>query len=504
MKKLLAVLAVVILAAFAAPALAATNPFIDVPASHWAYDAVAQLASRGLISGYPDGTFKGQQPTTRYEIASIIARSLANLDADKASKADVEMMRRLIVEFSDELSALGVTVDEFDGRLGALEADLGGWKFSGVFEFNAKLGEDRVKNADSTGDADWDIDKYRIFLDKRINETTRFHARIDTGDAHSNTDPGLRWDEYYIVTKLPYDIELTAGRFAWDWEDEYGLYGDDDSWMNDIRRQGFGFKKDFGVASFALLLQRLNDDGTGKYWGTGYPSKADGDPSDSTSAEWHRIALNVNADFNEKFSAGLLGYFDLADKIKDTPIEDEQPDLTTFGAYLKFRFHPSVELKGLYYHQDLEDTYITGNNDSTDAWKVILDIDQDLLKFTSLWVEYAQVDTGFIFDTGTNGGYTSWDAAPTLVQGDVPGEKVKVIFAKASQQWNDKWDSWVRYNWVDYENNTTDYINDFSQIGIGIGYQLNPAVHFELGYDHAKLADDTDDNLVHFQTVVNF
>ena len=70
MKKFLAVFAVIALVAFAAPAFAA-NPFMDVPAGHWAYDAVAQLEASGVISGYHDGAFKGAQPATRYEVASV-------------------------------------------------------------------------------------------------------------------------------------------------------------------------------------------------------------------------------------------------------------------------------------------------------------------------------------------------------------------------------------------------------------------------------------------------
>jgi hypothetical protein len=65
MKKYLAVAAVVALVALAAPAFAATNPFMDVPINHWSYDAIGQLAARGVLSGYPDGTYKGKQPTTR-------------------------------------------------------------------------------------------------------------------------------------------------------------------------------------------------------------------------------------------------------------------------------------------------------------------------------------------------------------------------------------------------------------------------------------------------------
>ncbi|MDR3166054.1 MAG: S-layer protein, partial [Synergistaceae bacterium] len=70
----------------------------------------------------------------------------------------------------------------------------------------------------------------------------------------------------------------------------------------------------------------------------------------------------------------------------------------------------------------------------------------------------------------------------------------------ASQQWNDKWDSWLRYSWADYDNGG----EEFNQIGAGIGYQLNPAVHFELAYDYAEYNNGSDDNLIRFQTVVNF
>ena len=47
----------------------AANPFSDVDASSWAYQSVEQLANAGIINGYPDGTFKGSNPITRYEMA---------------------------------------------------------------------------------------------------------------------------------------------------------------------------------------------------------------------------------------------------------------------------------------------------------------------------------------------------------------------------------------------------------------------------------------------------
>ena len=128
MKKFMAVLAMVAVVAFAAPALAATNPFMDVPQGHWSYDAVGLLASRGIVSGYPDGAFKGAQPATRYEMASVVARALVTVDAEKASKQDLELLKKLVMEFKDELDALGVKVDSLDKRVAVLEDRLGGWK----------------------------------------------------------------------------------------------------------------------------------------------------------------------------------------------------------------------------------------------------------------------------------------------------------------------------------------------------------------------------------------
>ena len=58
--------------------------FSDVPADSWAYDAVTTLAADGVIDGYPDGTYKGQNTMTRYEMAQIVARAMAKTDLEKS------------------------------------------------------------------------------------------------------------------------------------------------------------------------------------------------------------------------------------------------------------------------------------------------------------------------------------------------------------------------------------------------------------------------------------
>ncbi len=119
MKKI--VLALVLVLAFALPALA--NPFVDVPLNHWAYDAVQSLAAKGIVIGYPDGTFGGNRAMTRYEFAMAIARGLAYVEqeieeAGFANQEDIAMLEKLVQEFADELWALGVTVDDLKRALG--------------------------------------------------------------------------------------------------------------------------------------------------------------------------------------------------------------------------------------------------------------------------------------------------------------------------------------------------------------------------------------------------
>ena len=56
--------------------LAAVNTFSDVPLGHWAFQSVTALASKGIINGYGNGTFRGDRNITRYEAATMIAKFL--------------------------------------------------------------------------------------------------------------------------------------------------------------------------------------------------------------------------------------------------------------------------------------------------------------------------------------------------------------------------------------------------------------------------------------------
>jgi hypothetical protein len=127
-----------------AAARAFAQPFADVPANHWAYDAIAELAAKGLVEGYPDGTFKGDRALTRYEMAMVVSRLLARVEsleipapapAPQVTAADLAAIQRLVPEFRAELAALGVRVTAIDDELNAIKARLDDVRVSGRFRF---------------------------------------------------------------------------------------------------------------------------------------------------------------------------------------------------------------------------------------------------------------------------------------------------------------------------------------------------------------------------------
>ena len=76
-----------------------TTLFPDVPSNHWAYEAVSDLSRRGLVEGYPDGTFGGDRMMTRYEFAQIVYRVIQN---------GVQVNEQLVTEFSPEMALFRV------------------------------------------------------------------------------------------------------------------------------------------------------------------------------------------------------------------------------------------------------------------------------------------------------------------------------------------------------------------------------------------------------------
>ncbi len=141
-KTLVSALTTALVVGAASTTFAAANPFEDVPADHWAYDAIAQLAADGVIEGYGDGTYRGDQEITRYEMAQMIARAMAK----GANGADKALVDKLAAEFADELNNLGVRVAALEKKVDNVK-----WKGEIRYQFTRRIREN--SNEDRTKDS---------------------------------------------------------------------------------------------------------------------------------------------------------------------------------------------------------------------------------------------------------------------------------------------------------------------------------------------------------------
>jgi len=207
---------------------AASGPFADVPADHWAYGAVNTLQKAGIVIGYPDGTYGGRRAMTRYEFAVAIARLLPMIQQPidtsqfvknsdfqafqtdvngriQQQQQDIDALKALVNEFQPELEKLGQDVDAIKARLDAdeqrlavVEAEQRRVKITG--EVNA-ISESAV-NSDSNDDRPIDqngtkvgsntdtsiLDDINVYedvlltIDGRVSDSDHAIVKLDAGN----------------------------------------------------------------------------------------------------------------------------------------------------------------------------------------------------------------------------------------------------------------------------------------------------------------------------------
>ena len=264
MKKILAMAAVAALAAGAS--VYAANPFSDVSTSDWAYQAVADLSDQGVVEGYPDGTFKGQNNITRYEMAQIIARLMAKEDQLNAEqRATID---KLAGEYADELNTLGVRVADLEKKVGNL-------KFSGDARFKWNQGYRTTSEPTRDGKAkDLFNARLRVKAVANINDSTYAVARLSSGNTdlrgnnwkdpatypwtRSQVDGDVYMDMMYIHHQFGDKVGMNLGRSYYTsgqtgiWYDDYfdgaQLYIGDAKLTAEL---GYGRFQEFGVDVFS-------------------------------------------------------------------------------------------------------------------------------------------------------------------------------------------------------------------------------------------------------------
>ncbi len=255
----------------------AQNAFPDVPGEHWAYDVIESLQEKGIIQGYPDGTFQGTRTTSRYELATMLARLLKHLPAAQdtsnlvtkeelaallakvpapqvtapavdlspfATKDDVAAIGRLVDEFKGELQSLGIDLDQvkrdlaaLSARVDAIEAELRRIRFTGTFDAIGKANFDHTNplmvlhkfrdidfRRDNTaagfrGGDERDINVLRNFdlnLAAKINDTTSAMATITFGNYinYLNSSTSAGSNDAFVPYYMCIDTDLGFGNLT--------------------------------------------------------------------------------------------------------------------------------------------------------------------------------------------------------------------------------------------------------------------------------------------------
>ena len=253
----------------------AANPFSDVPAGHWAYDAVNKLAAEGVVDGYPDGTYGGDKLMTRYEMAQIVAKAMA-----KGANVD-----KLAAEFADELDSLGVRVANLEKKADNVKVtgeiryhyadnDAKGfskdgnenklrtriwvngqvnedWSYTGMFENQQNFDNDA---------GDEDVDFQRAYVNGKLGgvkvQAGRYNLKLADGNVYDTRFDGVQ-------ASYGKDVKLTAG---------YGK-ATPSSVTNPANEFGFGIEKDSDEAYYVDLSGKIGKLGLD----AGYYSFADVD-----------------------------------------------------------------------------------------------------------------------------------------------------------------------------------------------------------------------------------
>ncbi len=124
-------------AALAPSASAQAAPFLDTPTNHWAYEAVQDLAKKGIVIGYPDGTYGGKRPMTRYEFAVALDRALGTVRdmisanpppgtpaVSTVTQDDINRLQALIDKFRPELDTIQSNLKDAQDNIDALRVDV--------------------------------------------------------------------------------------------------------------------------------------------------------------------------------------------------------------------------------------------------------------------------------------------------------------------------------------------------------------------------------------------
>ena len=371
MKKILALAAVAALTA--GVSAYAANPFSDVTADDWAYQAVSDLSAQGVVEGYPDGTFKGERNMTRYELAQIVARLMAKEDQLNAEQQAT--LDKLAGEYADELANLGVRVSNLEKKVGNIY-----WSGDARMRYQDNSLVTAGKKASDTWDG-----RMRINVKGQVNEKTTVNGRLtyNMNFKDSDKDSGVYMDTLNVKHQFG-DFAVTLGRYANNFGNEY-------SWR-------FGDSHNFDGAELSYAKSAFDAKvGFGK-WNTNYDSAKqidiDGQDALYAKAGYNFGVAKLGADYvkfqnndtklagNELYGIDLyvpVGDFRVqGEYVKNTTTTEKYDDAWNVGlGYGKADWKkPGTWALDVFYNEIGKGTYFGGTGLGTDILKNLKTGDQ--------------------------------------------------------------------------------------------------------------------------------
>lgn len=333
-KSLVAALTTALVVGAASTTFAAANPFSDVPADHWAYDAVAQLAAEGVIDGYGDGTYRGQQQITRYEMAQMVARAMAK-------GTNSAMIDKLAAEFAEELNSLGV-------RVAALEKKIDNVRFSGELRYDWR--KDIQKGNSTIYPPSNNRMQFRLRLAADVNKHWTAHSHFyysTANDMKTATNPnGLETRYMYAKGKYGRTV-IDLGRY-----EAKEVVTEGAMWDRGIAGVRVTTGKDLKVE---LQAGRMNDN---VLFGTA--AKA-GD------------LFGVVASYNKNKLGVAAGYYNVGNAPIEAFTENGRKDARIWAVSASYKFAPKWRLYGFYAKNTKFDDFGISAKDQDKAYNIEID-----------------------------------------------------------------------------------------------------------------------------------
>ncbi|KOP26255.1 hypothetical protein AMR41_11385 [Hapalosiphon sp. MRB220] len=209
------------------------SQFSDVQPTDWAFQALQSLVERyGCIAGYPNGTYRGNRPMTRYEFAAGLNACLdrvneliATATAELVTKEDLATLQRLQEEFSAELATLRGRVDALEARTAELEAN----QFStttklvgeAIFNFGAAFGDGKANGTNDDVDENFTFsDRVRLSLNSSFMGTDQLQIRLQAGNIPNfGTATGTNMARLAYDNNNGNDVEIDKINYAFNLSD---------------------------------------------------------------------------------------------------------------------------------------------------------------------------------------------------------------------------------------------------------------------------------------------